>query len=465
MQASCKMSHSVLLYLEKQGIQTEPFEDNPDGNETPIEFFKDPSFWIPMSRMESFFSQMAEFTNSTDTSKFLREVGRSNVHLGAWGVLDSVLKMVESPRDIFYQPQRFMSYFFSPQPEIQMTQQGKNSIDFSLSQSRVSPLVTSYFIGAVEGLPQYMDFPLASIDRLANSRYRLSWTQESSSLFGEKERKRRQLRPEIVHSVMQGLEDQHRSLGLSSSEQGGSSFISSGSSSDLKKEQVKGRHEIEKVLMDLKNDFHRMKDYFVRAQQLVTIISPLTRRSLIKEAMHRVDWPRTQEEFSRVAERACKSASSIQDQVDELLGWNEGESSLQDTQKVNINELLEKVIEKLPLRSKELKVDKHWLFDQEVSVEPQKFSQAMDEILRISLSQSQKNGELRIMTRPNGSKVEIEVTDTGTGFTEDSLEKVFNRDHAQSLEESCRTIRRHRGCISISSQRGAGSTYLIELPI
>ena len=45
-------------------------------------------------------------------------VGHQCKDLRAWGVLDSVIKMMQKPQDLFLQPHRLLSYFVSPAPPV-----------------------------------------------------------------------------------------------------------------------------------------------------------------------------------------------------------------------------------------------------------------------------------------------------------------------------------------------------------
>lgn len=164
MQVSCKVSYSVLVYVERQGAQLEGFFEK---FETPIEFLKDPSGRLEFREMEAFLEALADYLGFADKARFFREIGRNNFELRAWGVLDSVLKMVESPADIFLQPDRFLSYFLTPHPDITIQSQGDHQLLFTLNQSPPKSHVSSYLLGAVEGLPHYMGMPQAQIEALS----------------------------------------------------------------------------------------------------------------------------------------------------------------------------------------------------------------------------------------------------------------------------------------------------------
>ncbi|MCB0378207.1 MAG: HAMP domain-containing histidine kinase [Bdellovibrionales bacterium] len=469
MQVSCKVSYSTLVFMERQGVQLESCFEKID---TPVEFLKDPSCWLPLEKMENLLSDLAIFAGFDDAETFYREVGQVNSQLRAWGVLDSVLKMVESPKDIFGQPERFLSYFLSPHPEVRITERGANHIGFEINITDDYPLVFSYILGAVEGLPTYMGLPLAHIegDKL---RFTISWQDGQESLFDETEKQRRQFHPEIVQSVMESLQDHQKSLEEKRLHQVTQSQFSEKDFEKMVGDEVEKRlnqwlmqkQQFDETLFKVKNDFYKMYDYFVRAQQLITLISSTARKASVKEAMRRVDWPHVQQEFPVMVESACDSIMSLKDAIHSIQSEEGSVQPDNPRARINLNELIDSLVEKLPVGEEPLKVDKHMLLDRDVLVEPESFSTALRKVFDASLSKSRRGGELRIVTRPNGRKIEIEITDTGVGFEDSELSEIFSGHGSIDLSDTQKIIRDHKGNITISSKQGEGSTYLIELPL
>ncbi|MBY0385968.1 hypothetical protein K2X05_12485, partial [bacterium] len=96
---SCKVSNSVLTFLDRQGRDLSSLFQAVD---VPEEFLRDPACWLEAEKMENLLKEIdQQFTDIPD--EYVLEVGRQNEQLRAWGVLDSVLKMVESPLDIYCQ--------------------------------------------------------------------------------------------------------------------------------------------------------------------------------------------------------------------------------------------------------------------------------------------------------------------------------------------------------------------------
>jgi signal transduction histidine kinase len=83
-----------------------------------------------------------------------------------------------------------------------------------------------------------------------------------------------------------------------------------------------------------------------------------------------------------------------------------------------------------------------------------------------------QGGTLTLSTRELGEEVEIRVTDTGTGMTEEVRAKVFDpffttkgkAGMGLGLSVSYGIIRRHEGQVEVASEVGRGTTFRVRLP-
>lgn len=82
-----------------------------------------------------------------------------------------------------------------------------------------------------------------------------------------------------------------------------------------------------------------------------------------------------------------------------------------------------------------------------------------------------QGGTLRLRTRQNGERVAVEIADTGTGLTAEECERVFtpyytSKAHGTGLGLAIvqSVVSDHGGTITVRSQPGHGTTFLIELP-
>jgi signal transduction histidine kinase len=82
-----------------------------------------------------------------------------------------------------------------------------------------------------------------------------------------------------------------------------------------------------------------------------------------------------------------------------------------------------------------------------------------------------KGGTLTIRTMPVGEHATIEISDTGNGLTSEECERLFtpyytSKAHGTGLGLAIvqAVVSDHGGKISVQSQPGQGTTFLIELP-
>ncbi len=82
-----------------------------------------------------------------------------------------------------------------------------------------------------------------------------------------------------------------------------------------------------------------------------------------------------------------------------------------------------------------------------------------------------QGGTLTLRTRQHGDRVVVEIADTGAGLTAEECERLFtpyytSKAHGTGLGLAIvqSIISDHGGRISVRSQPGQGTTFMIELP-
>jgi len=80
-------------------------------------------------------------------------------------------------------------------------------------------------------------------------------------------------------------------------------------------------------------------------------------------------------------------------------------------------------------------------------------------------------GTLTLRSRRDGGKATIEITDTGSGLTPEECERIFtpyytSKQHGTGLGLAIvqSVVSDHHGKISVRSEPGRGTTFVIELP-
>ena len=301
---SCKISSTVLSYLESQN---EDLSVLLSSISLPEEFLRDPSYWMKASEMEVFL-QNAQRT-SQDDGPFFEKVGHAVPGLRSWGVLDSVLRMMPRPQEILAQPQRFLPYFISPEPPLENIVKSESGIAFDLPISSENyPLTTAYLKAAFESLPVYVGQPQAQCV-WNDIHVKVNWKSEQATIFENDPG--HQISPELLRSVVAQLEAHQKELEQKNCDlQTKNEELEKAMAARITAPgvEISPVSEAEAILRDpvhhlefidensieiLKNNFSRLSDYMVRAQQLITMLIAQDRLSpAVKQAMKKTDWDR-----------------------------------------------------------------------------------------------------------------------------------------------------------------------------
>lgn len=491
---SCKITHSLITYLDRRGEDLEVFYEKCDW---PAEFLRDPSSWLEADKMENFLRQIeAEYGRGLQTEEgLISTVGHQCKDLRAWGVLDSVLRMVQAPKDLFGQPERFLSYFISPAPPIGELRREPDSVSFVLPVSEMQfPLVTGYLRSALEALPTYINKPMAQV-RWDNSRVNISWSESQASLFGEAQNTELSLHPELVRNILLNLESSQKELEqmkreLLAKENEIAELKSRPAASPIDRPVTDGQplaplaegvtRELSGPLTRVLSDLYRLGDYMARGQQLVTLLIGQGRGTpQVQEAMRRVDWSFVAQEGPQVIKRSVSGLQQIQQSLSDLhlvAGTSElpGVGIEGDPVPSDLNEIVDRAINRCAQASgSKLQIDRRFLLDRPVRVNPIRIEQVISNLLSNAAEALPDGGVVRVVTRPKGSRAEIEITDTGAGMDQATLaratEPFFTTKPAPAaglgLPIAHSIVRRHEGTLSLSSQLGRGSTVVIDLPL
>ncbi|MEP9362132.1 ATP-binding protein [Nocardioides sp. CN2-186] len=110
-------------------------------------------------------------------------------------------------------------------------------------------------------------------------------------------------------------------------------------------------------------------------------------------------------------------------------------------------------------------------------VDEHRIRQVLDNLVSNAIKYSEPDGAVTVALRPTGAGVEIEVSDAGIGIPADEVERVFDRffrgDRALTSHISGTglgltivnaIVAAHDGEVSLQSEVGRGSTFLVTLP-
>lgn len=481
-----------MTYLENQRVSLEGLYSSFD---IPEELLRDPSSWMEAQEMENFLRVASNYYQAERNHENLSEhVGHACLNLHSWGVLDSVLRMMDKPQDIYLHPERFLSYFISPTPPILgLNPNGGEDVEKSSFEISISsfdyPLTTKYLQAALEALPTFFGRENAFV-KWTGKIIDINWETKQDSLFETAELERN-IKPDLVETLMKSLEKKQKELEVKNRELLEKNKLLEEAQKKLEsqyKERIYSEklstlselassiaHEINNPLAYVMSNMMRINDYFIRAQQLITILIGQDRLTPpVQEAMRRTDWSLVQKDFPEIVKEVHEGLHKVKAIVKDL-SFITGKAS--DEQKVNmdLNQLVNSAVKMVSHQVPEnIKIDSHLLLSQPISVFPVRLEQALVNILNNAVQAIDGKGVVRVVTRPKGTRAEIEISDTGIGMDEEKLKSIFKpfyttkqpgKGTGLGLSIAHSIVEMHSGDIKVKSEPGRGSTFSIDLPL
>jgi len=106
-----------------------------------------------------------------------------------------------------------------------------------------------------------------------------------------------------------------------------------------------------------------------------------------------------------------------------------------------------------------------------IAADPELLHRALSNLVLNAMDAMPQGGTLTLRTRRDDGKVRIEVADTGSGLTPEECERIFtpyytSKQHGIGLGLAIvqSVVSDHGGTISVRSEPGRGTTFVIELP-
>jgi len=145
---------------------------------------------------------------------------------------------------------------------------------------------------------------------------------------------------------------------------------------------------------------------------------------------------------------------------------------------LNINNVLQRCISLLENQAQfqNIKINMSLSDLPMVIIDPSQIERVFMNIILNAAEAMEGNGKLEIITSLDIDEgfVEIQIKDSGAGITEENLEKIFDpffttkeagHGVGLGLAISYGIVREHKGTITVKSQLGVGTTFIIRLPV
>jgi two-component system, NtrC family, sensor kinase len=109
-----------------------------------------------------------------------------------------------------------------------------------------------------------------------------------------------------------------------------------------------------------------------------------------------------------------------------------------------------------------------------IQANPQQLNQVFVNILVNAAQAIENNGEIRIKTRHIQDNVQVDISDTGCGISQENLGKIFDlffttkavgKGTGLGMHIAYNIIKKHQGDIRVQSRVGHGTTFTICLPV
>lgn len=290
----------MLIFLARSGWERERLFELTD---IPIEYLRDPTSWIAAVDVENFLRAVEKEYLGADALLFTK-TGHASSELRGWGVLDSVLRMMLKPQDIYMQPQRFISYFVSPAPPTVNFEAMPEAVSFDLPISSAEyPLTVNYLSAALEGLPRFWGKELSQV-RWRHTNVKIAWSEAQNPLLVEPEIRPK---PELLESLLKGVEIAHaqvesRTLEIVRLENEVRELkqqllIAQQSRLPTTNVQARAAHEecnitlFRRHLNELRENIFRLNDYLTRCQQALTFVKGAFRREpQVQTVLRKINW-------------------------------------------------------------------------------------------------------------------------------------------------------------------------------
>ena len=204
--------------------------------------------------------------------------------------------------------------------------------------------------------------------------------------------------------------------------------------------------------------------------------NPLTTMGLISDMLDKVD------DLSKVhifSKKIKNSVDRMHQLVGDLLDFAKIESGTfsVDLHAAQLSEVIHPILDgtKLLVESKNLTLNTN-IPDQlpEIAVDINRLGQAFTNLLSNAIKFTPQNGSITISVQPLENEVQVAITDTGPGISDENLHRVFDRfwqakntkklGSGLGLSIAKGIIDAHGGKIWVESQLGQGSTFKFTVP-
>ncbi len=186
------------------------------------------------------------------------------------------------------------------------------------------------------------------------------------------------------------------------------------------------------------------------------------------------------EKQEKIMSRAVKSVDRLTDLVNDVLDLSRIESGRMVLEKSNvpIKTLVENIINenKPAAEKKRIQLTANLETDATIHADAAKLERVVGELISNAIKYTPEGGNVDVSLTQTGNQITLSVQDTGIGMTQEECERIWERFYRTNASKSfakgsglglsiaMELIEMHGGMISVESEPGKGSRFIMNIP-
>ncbi|MBI4040628.1 MAG: GHKL domain-containing protein [Deltaproteobacteria bacterium] len=491
-QVSCRVSSSILTFVDKEKRNLEQFLENVSVSK---EHLLDANSWISTDVIETLFNRLEISFYDPDIAY---KLGRQAAQLGAWGVLESVFRMIGDPCLIFHQARKFVGYFYK---DIELTVKEKSEfhviLEFSGANAKHPHL--SYLRGIFESIPMYWQLGHAFSEKINDCTYEFRW-ENKQEFFGQKDTQV-SLSPQLIQDTIVQLEKTisliekknreleekndaltkaHLKLTETFNEK-----IQSEKLASIGQLAVGVAHEINNPLGFIMSNVQRATEYTKVLTDFIRIFDApwggdqlsdadfVAIQKRMKDFLIDHDVTYVLKDFPALLQESKEGLDRVKQIVEDLNTF--ARMAPEDMQLADIHQGLDSTLNLLRYElKKKARVVKNYGLLPRVRCNLPKLNQVFLNLFINACQAIDREGEIKVETESKLPWVMVKISDTGCGIDQKDLNKVFDpfyttkkegHNMGLGLSTALSIVQQHQGDIQLESRPSEGTRVTVMLPM
>ncbi|MBI2026833.1 MAG: hypothetical protein HYS98_03380 [Deltaproteobacteria bacterium] len=482
---SCRITNSIIQFARREN---KAFQSLFEDVSYPLEYLVDTNSWIDRPSIHKIYKKLPSLFQDDN---IIYHIGVQSPGLGAWGVLDSVFRMIGEPKLIYHQSRKFISYFYK-NVFVRLSQKEEHALEVEFDSS-LDALDVQYLQGALAGIPEYWNLGPAEIEKKSSHACHLVW-QPKPGLFGDLKIPTHRS-PRLIQEAVDKLEEQNEKLEKTNREL----KEANRKLKDKMKESVQTEkmssigqlatgiaHEINNPLSFIMGNVSRVREYGMKLFQVLDLYEqlaqelPAEKTTRMDRILRKIDemrqeygLPSMREDFPMMMIETSEGLARVKQIVSDLNHF--AHAGMESKEECSVHQCLDTALNMLRYDLKRrVHITKDYGDIPPLLCFPSQLNQVFFNLLLNAFQSIEGQGSIRICTFKEADWITITIKDSGCGIAEENREKIFEpffttkkpgEGTGLGLSTAFGLVRKHEGLIEVESQKGVGSLFRVKLPV